>query len=183
MTDLYHYWKLNFALLNREVGCAIICMSKKLDLMSDDAKMHHLNAKDFAMKNGAGRLHIWLHKLTCALVYYVLIKRVTSNIKKIAFIRNDRLCVINNLVLVFYFFSFFYLPILSAILYFFLNFLDADVATKMITIIHACETKGEGIEDDCSRVLEVAKCFRVGIREIKWEPKMDVVITEVLTEI
>nr|QRF70943.1 pheromone binding protein [Semiothisa cinerearia] len=113
ISDLYHYWKLDFSLLQRETGCAIICMSKKLELLGEDGKLHHGNAKEYAMRNGAGD----------------------------------------------------------------------ELATKMISIIHGCEDKGEGIEDDCARVLEVAKCFRVGLHDLHWEPKVDVIITEVLTEI
>lgn len=54
IADLFHYWKLDYTLLNRDTGCAIICMSKKLDLLDANGRMHHGNAKEFALKHGAG---------------------------------------------------------------------------------------------------------------------------------
>lgn len=56
MGDLYSYWKRDFSQLKRETGCAIICMSKKLEMLSEDGKFHHGNAKELAMKHGAGTL-------------------------------------------------------------------------------------------------------------------------------
>ncbi|CAD0202892.1 unnamed protein product [Chrysodeixis includens] len=113
MADLYHYWKLDYSLLNRDTGCAIICMSKKLNLMDDNGRMHHGNAQEFALKHGAGD----------------------------------------------------------------------DIASKIVTIIHECEKKHERDDDECLRVLEVAKCFRTGISELDWTPKVEVIMGEVLTEI
>ncbi|KAJ8717551.1 hypothetical protein PYW07_005481 [Mythimna separata] len=112
MADLYHFWKLDYALLSRDTGCAIICMSKKLDLMDANGRMHHGNAQEFALKHGAGD----------------------------------------------------------------------DVASKIVTIIHDCEKKFERDDDECLRVLEVAKCFRSGIHELDWQPKVEVIVTEVLTD-
>ncbi|KAJ8716935.1 hypothetical protein PYW08_005334 [Mythimna loreyi] len=113
LADLYHYWKLDYALLSRDTGCAIICMSKKLDLLDTNGRMHHGNAQEFAMKHGAGD----------------------------------------------------------------------DVASKIVSIIHECEKKFERDDDECLRVLDVAKCFRSGIHELDWQPNVEVIVSEVLTEI
>nr|ALS03849.1 pheromone-binding protein 3 [Ectropis obliqua] len=112
ISDLYHYWKLEFSMMQRDTGCALICMTKKLELLTDDGKFHHGVTKEFAMKNGA----------------------------------------------------------------------DDNLATEMVSIIHSCETKSEGLDDECLRALEVAKCFRVALHDLHWEPSPDVVITEVLGE-
>lgn len=58
-----------------------------------------------------------------------------------------------------------------------------DIASKIVTIIHECEKKHERDDDECLRVLEVAKCFRTGISELDWTPKVEVIMGEVLTEI
>nr|QLI62029.1 pheromone-binding protein 3 [Streltzoviella insularis] len=112
LNDFYHFWKEEYSLLNRETGCAIICMSKKLDLLDPDGNLHHGNAKEFAMKHGA----------------------------------------------------------------------EDEVASKLITLIHECEKQHTAVEDECLRKLEVAKCFRSGIHQLNWAPNMDVIVTEVLTE-
>lgn len=62
-------------------------------------------------------------------------------------------------------------------------FSDADLATKLITIIHGCEQEQDPHEDQCLWVLEVAKCFRSRIHDLEWSPAMETVIEEVLTEI
>nr|AEQ30020.1 pheromone binding protein 3 [Sesamia inferens] len=113
IADLFHYWKLDYTLLNRDTGCAIICMSKKLDLLDVNGRMHHGNAREFALKHGAGD----------------------------------------------------------------------EVAGKIVDIIHDCEKKFERDDDECLRVLEVAKCFRTGIHELDWQPKVEVIMSEVFTEI
>ncbi|XP_047030718.1 general odorant-binding protein 1-like [Helicoverpa zea] len=113
LADLFHFWKLEYSLLGRDTGCAIICMSKKLDLLDANGRMHHGNAAEFAKKHGAGD----------------------------------------------------------------------EVASKIVTIIHECEKKHEQDGDECLRVLEVAKCFRTGIHDLDWQPKVEVIVSEVLTEI
>lgn len=57
-----------------------------------------------------------------------------------------------------------------------------EVASKIVQIIHGCEKKHERDDDECLRVLEVAKCFRTGIHELDWQPKVEVIVEEVLTE-
>ncbi|KAF9412802.1 hypothetical protein HW555_008805 [Spodoptera exigua] len=113
IADLFHFWKLEYALLSRDTGCVIICMSKKLDLLDVNGRMHHGNAQEFAKRHGAGD----------------------------------------------------------------------DVASKIVQIIHDCEKKHERDDDECLRVLEVAKCFRTGIHDLDWQPKVEVIVSEVLTEI
>ncbi|XP_013195995.2 general odorant-binding protein 1-like [Amyelois transitella] len=113
ISDLYHYWKEDYTLLNRDTGCTILCMSKKLDMVDSEGKLHHGNTQEFALKHGAA----------------------------------------------------------------------GDVASKLVSLIHECEKQFEGIQDECLRVLEIAKCFRTDIAKLDWAPKMDVIISEVLTEI
>ncbi|KAJ2948748.1 hypothetical protein O0L34_g8009 [Tuta absoluta] len=111
--DLYFYWKEDYTLLERETGCAIVCMSHKLNILDSSGKIHHGNTKEFAMTHGAAD----------------------------------------------------------------------DIASQLVTSLHECEGKMVDIEDTCMRALEIAKCFRSSIDKLKWTPKMDVIITEVLTDI
>ena len=57
------------------------------------------------------------------------------------------------------------------------------MAKELVTTVHECEQKHEMEEDPCLRALEIAKCFRGAMHEINWAPKVDVVITEILTEV
>ncbi|KAM3959415.1 pheromone binding protein 3 [Aphomia sociella] len=113
ISDLYHYWKQEYELLNRDTGCVILCMSKKLNLVDPSGKLHHGNTQEFAMQHGAGE----------------------------------------------------------------------DVATKLVTMLHECEKQFLDVADDCSRILEVAKCFRTDIQKLDWAPNIDVIVTEVLVDI
>ncbi|XP_034835169.1 pheromone-binding protein-like [Maniola hyperantus] len=111
--DLYHFWKQDHALLHRDTGCAIVCMSKKLNLLDTSGKLHHGKAQEFALNHGAA----------------------------------------------------------------------SEMASKLVAVVHECERKVDAEEDPCVRALEIAKCFKDAMHEINWAPKMDVIITEVLTEI
>ncbi|XP_049877437.1 general odorant-binding protein 1-like [Pectinophora gossypiella] len=111
--DLYFYWKEDYTLLNRETGCAIVCMSHKLNLLDTSGKLHHGKTKEFAMSHGAAD----------------------------------------------------------------------DTAAKLVTSLHECENNNAEVEDTCMKALEVAKCFRTAIDQLNWTPKMDIIITEVLTDI
>ncbi|XP_041984572.1 general odorant-binding protein 1-like [Aricia agestis] len=113
LMELYHFWKEDHALLSRDIGCAVVCMSKKLNLLDESGKLHHGNAQEFAVKHGA----------------------------------------------------------------------DQTMAQKLITVVHECEGQHQGIDDECLRALEVAKCFRSGMRQLNWAPKLDVIVTEILTEL
>uniref|UniRef100_A0A2U9PEX2 Pheromone binding protein 3 n=1 Tax=Carposina sasakii TaxID=252295 RepID=A0A2U9PEX2_CARSA len=60
---------------------------------------------------------------------------------------------------------------------------DDVLAKQIVTMIHECEKVHEGMSDDCSRVLEIAKCFRGKIHELKWAPNMETLIEEIMTEV
>nr|AVL25107.1 PBP1 [Conogethes punctiferalis] len=51
--ELYNFWKEDYQLTNRQAGCALVCMSTKLDLVDPDGNMHHGNAHEYAKKHGA----------------------------------------------------------------------------------------------------------------------------------
>nr|AXN76739.1 odorant binding protein PBP1 [Clostera restitura] len=54
MEDFKNYWQEDYALLNRDFGCMVVCMASKLDLISEDTKLlHHGNAEEFAKSHGA----------------------------------------------------------------------------------------------------------------------------------
>lgn len=57
------------------------------------------------------------------------------------------------------------------------------MAKQLVSMIHECEKANEGGDDDCKRVLEVAKCFRTKIHELKWAPSMEVILDEIMTEL
>nr|AAF06126.1 pheromone binding protein [Argyrotaenia velutinana] len=50
--DFYNFWKDDHVLSNRDTGCAIMCLSSKLELVSD-GKLHHGNTFDYAKQHGA----------------------------------------------------------------------------------------------------------------------------------
>nr|CAJ2313469.1 general odorant-binding protein 1-like [Metisa plana] len=111
--DMKNYWNLDYDLTNRDFGCLIVCLSKKLDLIDEEGKLHHGNAKDFAIEHGA----------------------------------------------------------------------DEKVAQQVIDIVHGCEQQSAGGSDPCMVTLEIAKCFRAKIHDLKWAPSMEVLLDEVLAEI
>lgn len=55
MQDFYNFWREEYDLVNIEIGCAIMCMASKFDLITEDMKLHHGNAHDFAKSHGAGK--------------------------------------------------------------------------------------------------------------------------------
>ncbi|XP_068620685.1 general odorant-binding protein 1-like [Battus philenor] len=113
MADFMNFWREEYELVNRDLGCAISCIAGKLELLTDELTMHHDNAKEFAMKHGA----------------------------------------------------------------------DEDMAKQLVTMIHDCEKSNDGVADDCDRVLEITKCFRTKIHELKWAPSMEIILEEIMTEI
>nr|AOG12882.1 pheromone binding protein [Eogystia hippophaecolus] len=113
MKDFYNYWREDYELVNKDMGCVIMCMATKLDLITDEMKMHHGKAHEFAKSHGA----------------------------------------------------------------------DDTMAKQLVAIIHECENTHADIGDDCSRVLEISKCFRSKIHDLKWAPPMEVIIEEIMTEI
>ncbi|CAG9796001.1 unnamed protein product [Diatraea saccharalis] len=52
--QILSFWKEDFTTSSRDVGCAIYCLSTKLDLIDPEGKLHHGNAANFAMKHGSG---------------------------------------------------------------------------------------------------------------------------------
>ncbi|CAB3219685.1 unnamed protein product [Arctia plantaginis] len=53
MQDFYNFWKEGYELKNRDMGCAILCVTAKLELLDSDLNLHRGNAQDFARKHGA----------------------------------------------------------------------------------------------------------------------------------
>nr|AXF48747.1 odorant-binding protein GOBP2 [Lobesia botrana] len=47
LEEFQHFWREDFEVVHRELGCAIICMSNKFSLLQDDARMHHENMHDY----------------------------------------------------------------------------------------------------------------------------------------
>ncbi|XP_047536248.1 general odorant-binding protein 1-like [Vanessa atalanta] len=111
--DFFNYWREEYELVNRDMGCAIMCMASKLDLITDDMKIHHGNAHEFAKSHGA----------------------------------------------------------------------DDDMAKQLVNIIHECEKVHVGVVDDCMKTLEIAKCFRTKIHDLKWAPSMETILEEIMTEV
>lgn len=52
--DFMNFWKDDYEVTNRDTGCAIICLSTKLELISPDGTLHHGNTLEYAKKHGAG---------------------------------------------------------------------------------------------------------------------------------
>nr|AOE47732.1 odorant binding protein OBP5 [Ips acuminatus] len=53
MQDFFNFWKEGYQITNREAGCVILCLAKKLELLDQDMNLHHGKAMEFAMKHGA----------------------------------------------------------------------------------------------------------------------------------
>nr|AFH02841.1 general odorant binding protein 1 [Grapholita molesta] len=47
MEEFFHFWSDDFKFELREVGCAIQCMSKYFNLLTDGERMHHENTDKF----------------------------------------------------------------------------------------------------------------------------------------
>ncbi|XP_026739044.1 general odorant-binding protein 2 [Trichoplusia ni] len=47
LEEFQHFWREDFEVVHRELGCAIICMSNKFSLLQDDSRMHHVNMHDY----------------------------------------------------------------------------------------------------------------------------------------
>ncbi|XP_061720737.1 pheromone-binding protein 1-like [Cydia pomonella] len=111
--DFIHFWKEDYALTSRLTGCAILCLSKKLEIVDPDLELHHGNTKEFAMKHGA----------------------------------------------------------------------DEELAMDLVTIIHDCGNSIQPNDDQCVKVLEWAKCFKVEIHKKGMAPSVEIAVGEVLAEI
>ncbi|XP_013195991.2 general odorant-binding protein 1 [Amyelois transitella] len=47
MEEFFHFWREDFKFEHRELGCAIHCMSKYFNLLTDASRMHHENTHKF----------------------------------------------------------------------------------------------------------------------------------------
>nr|QOV03032.1 odorant binding protein 16 [Apocheima cinerarius] len=47
LEEFQHFWREDFEVVHRELGCAIICMSNKFNLLQEDSRMHHVNMHDY----------------------------------------------------------------------------------------------------------------------------------------
>ncbi|KAI8420554.1 hypothetical protein MSG28_009015 [Choristoneura fumiferana] len=56
LEEFQHFWREDFEVVHRELGCAILCMSNKFSLMQDDARMHHENMHDYVKKFPQGEV-------------------------------------------------------------------------------------------------------------------------------
>lgn len=54
LKEFANFWREGYVLSNRQTGCAIMCMSTKLELLDAEYNLHHGNALEFAKKHGAG---------------------------------------------------------------------------------------------------------------------------------
>nr|AFM36757.1 pheromone-binding protein 2 [Agrotis ipsilon] len=113
MQDIYNFWREEYQLVNRDLGCMVLCMANKLGLIGEDQKMHHAKAEEFAKSHGA----------------------------------------------------------------------DEAVAKQLVAILYECETKHAAVEDECGMALEIAKCFRTKMHELKWAPSMEVAMEEIMTAV
>ncbi|KAJ8717545.1 hypothetical protein PYW07_005475 [Mythimna separata] len=54
MEEFFHFWRDDFKFEHRELGCAIQCMSRHFNLLTDSSRMHHDNTEQFiqAFPNG-----------------------------------------------------------------------------------------------------------------------------------
>lgn len=52
--DLYNFWRQDYELVNRDIGCMLLCMASKFEMIDGDMKFHHGNAHEFAKAHGAG---------------------------------------------------------------------------------------------------------------------------------
>lgn len=63
------------------------------------------------------------------------------------------------------------------------HLVDDSVAKQLVELLHGCESSTAQSDDDCSRVLGIAKCFKAEIHKLKWAPDMEVVMAEVLAQV
>nr|ACN29681.1 general odorant-binding protein 2 [Ectropis obliqua] len=47
LEEFQHFWREDFEVVHRELGCAIICMSNKFSLLQEDSRIHHVNMHDY----------------------------------------------------------------------------------------------------------------------------------------
>nr|AGJ71276.1 general odorant-binding protein 1 [Dendrolimus tabulaeformis] len=47
MEEFFHFWHDDFKFVHRELGCAILCMSRHFNLLTETSRMHHENTDNF----------------------------------------------------------------------------------------------------------------------------------------
>nr|ACN29680.1 general odorant-binding protein 1 [Ectropis obliqua] len=47
MEEFFHFWREDFKFESRAVGCALQCMSRHFNLLTDSSRMHHENTHRF----------------------------------------------------------------------------------------------------------------------------------------
>lgn len=47
MEEFFHIWSKDFKFQDRELGCALRCMSKHFNLITDANELHHENTENF----------------------------------------------------------------------------------------------------------------------------------------
>lgn len=57
------------------------------------------------------------------------------------------------------------------------------MAKQLVEMLHECEKSQTSIADDCLKTLEISKCFRTKIHDLKWAPSMEEIIEELMTEV
>nr|QIJ45731.1 phenomenon binding protein [Glyphodes pyloalis] len=51
--ELMYFWKEDYEGTNREAGCAILCLSKKMDIIDPEGKLHKGKTNDFLKQHGS----------------------------------------------------------------------------------------------------------------------------------
>lgn len=60
MEEFFHFWREDFKFEHRELGCAIQCMSRHFNLLTDSSRMHHDNTAQFIQSFPNGKSTILL---------------------------------------------------------------------------------------------------------------------------
>nr|AWV50438.1 pheromone binding protein 3 [Conopomorpha sinensis] len=53
LIEFINFWRSEEKLVNRHIGCVMMCLSTKLDLVDPSGNLHHGNAREFGKKHGA----------------------------------------------------------------------------------------------------------------------------------
>ncbi|XP_068620053.1 general odorant-binding protein 1-like [Battus philenor] len=56
MEEFFHFWREDFKFEQRALGCALLCMSRYFDLLTDSHRMHHENTDRFIKSFPNGEL-------------------------------------------------------------------------------------------------------------------------------
>lgn len=50
-----NFWKEGYEIKSREAGCAIMCLSKKLEVIDPEGKLHKGKTTEFIVAHGTGK--------------------------------------------------------------------------------------------------------------------------------